>query len=185
MLIDDITRNTFKIQRALREIENTVRCQPFCSPSLQIKNPTVLKELVSVPWHEKLIDVISWIHYEFQGCVYITSGFRIETGIHNTNPLRAVDLRDSLFENPKEIANEINYIWDYGKSKYNVCHYHRSATCKDCGNRFDISIELGITDKTKCPDCLSKNLIDNAPHFHIQVRDETTRRKEEFDEIST
>ena len=176
--IDKVTGLTFQIVRLLRQIENTVRNIQTSQPVLTIKNGTVLKELILVPWHEKLIEVISWLDREQPGRIFFTSGWRPEAGIHGTKPLRAVDLRSSCFSNPHVIEHLINENWDYGKEPYQVCLYHRTATCQNCGRRFEVDTEHGVQNFTKCPECDTgwTRLRDNGKHFHIQVRNETRRR---------
>ncbi len=175
MLIDNVIISTFRIKKELNELEKIIRNYPTCGPALQIKNPTILQELVSVPWHPQLIEIISWLSYKFRGHIYFTSGYREEDGIHGTDPLRAIDLRSRVFDNPIEVRDLINLNWDYGKTNYQVCIYHRTATCRKCGNRFDIHVVEGITTDTQCPNCGSTNLIDNGTHFHTQVSNETKK----------
>lgn len=173
MLIDNVITSTMRIKKELNVLEKIIRDSPTSGPTLQIKNPTILQELVSVSWHKQLLEVISWLSYKFRGRIYFTSGYRDEDGIHGTKPLRAIDLRSRVFDNPIEVRDLINLNWYYGKDNYQVCMYHRTATCRRCGNRFDIHITDGITMDIQCRNCGSTTLIDNGVHFHIQVRDET------------
>ena len=95
--------------------------------------------------------------------------------IHNTDPLRADDLRAREFANPEITEAWINQNWDYGKKPYRVCMYHRSARCNKCANVFGIDTRKGLTRSQTCPSCAagSNSLVDLGPHFHIQVRNET------------
>jgi len=176
--IDKVVGLSCQIVRQLRQIEDIVRNMHTGQPMLGIKNGSVLKELILVPWHEKLIEVISWLDKKHPGQIVFTSGWRPEAGIHGTKPLRAVDLRSSCFSNPHVIEHLINENWDYGKEPYQVCLYHRTATCQNCGRRFEVDVEHGIRSSTQCPECDADwtKLRDNGRHFHIQVRNETRRR---------
>lgn len=176
-LSDKIIPITANMKKCLNDFEKCVRSFPQSEPFIGIKNPSTLREVVSVPWHPILIDVVCWVDYNFKGEVVITSGHRKgETGIHGTNPLRACDLRSRYFEVPKKAMEEINNAWDYGKAPYNVCLYHRVGKCLDCGAKINLNPDIGVTPKTYCVICKSNNIEDYGPHFHIQVRNETKRR---------
>ena len=176
--IDRVLELTHQIVRQLRQIEGIVRDMPLSQPIMGIKNGSVLKELILVPWHEKLIEVISWLDKKHPGHIVFTSGWRPEAGIHGTKPLRAVDLRSSCFGNPHVTEHLINENWDYGKKPFKVCLYHRTATCQNCGRRFEVDVDQGVRSTTRCPECGAEwtRLRDNGKHFHIQVRNETRRK---------
>ena len=185
MLIDRIILWTCEIAQRLKRIENAVRDLPGAQPMLFVKNSVVLREITCVPWHEKLIEIISWIDNKYPGQVMFTSGWRPEPGIHGTKPLRAVDLRSRNFENPVQVAREINQVFDYGKLPFKVCVYHRTATCRSCGYRDDTNkfwghekdrVDNGIKVEDSCPKCGGKKLRDNQRHMHIQSRDSTKKR---------
>lgn len=177
-LCDKVIPITSNIKRHINELEKQMRACPQSEPFIHIKNPSILKEVVVVPWHPNLIEVVSWVSYYFKGQVVITSAFRKDDfGIHGAIPLRACDLRSRYFDNPKEASNIINNNWDYGKVGFNVCLYHRVGVCIRCKSRIKLNPDIGVTANTYCNKCKSKEIEDLGPHFHIQARDETRRRE--------
>ena len=64
------------------------------SKKIEIKDTEVLKEIIDRKWHPILWDIISFVAEKYGLC--ITQGWReaLHPGdVHNTNPLRAIDLR--------------------------------------------------------------------------------------------
>lgn len=171
-VIDKIIPATAAIKQKLSEIEQAVRCNPNTDANIFIKNSTVLRELVSFPWHNKLIEVISWLHNKLPGCILLTSGHRTNSQIHNTNPLRAVDLRSSVFSEPFKVRDYINENWIYGDGVRNVCLFHRVIICKNCKNKQEADPTKSLYG-IKCVKCSNSNFEDWGPHFHIQVSDRT------------
>lgn len=146
---------------------------------IAIKSNTVFFELVIHAWHPVLLELITWMEKHYSGRVLITSGFRLDDGgIHETVPLRAVDLRSTSFHsyNPVYVAEEINDRWDYGKGRIKVCVFHRRGVCKTCRHKFELDVKLGVIASTKCPKCHGWKIKDYGPHFHLQVRNETRRK---------
>lgn len=170
---------TSEIKLCLNHLETACEaCGPPPQPdeTIGIKNHATFTEVVAVQWHERLQDVFRWVCRTYPGRVVVTSAFRAQdTGVHNTKPLRAVDLRSRMFTDPDRVADRINERWIYGDNAHEVCVYHRAAQCRNCGTRFDISKRYGIQPGIKCPECGTgfERLKDLGPHFHLQVRDET------------
>ena len=113
---------------------------------IKVKNIDILLSFVN--WHPKLKDVVIWFDFTFPGKLCITDGYRKgDKGCHGTEPLRAIDQRSWVFQDPKAIADKINAEWEYDPArsgKYLVCLYHKTKS--------------------------------GSPHFHIQVSDHTRRR---------
>ncbi len=71
-----------------------------------------------VRWHPKLIRVSLWI-LEITNEMVITSAFRPrkihddDSGIHTTDPLRAMDIRSYIYPKPEALRDRINRVWTY------------------------------------------------------------------------
>ena len=97
---------------------------------IRIKDSSILFNLLRVPYDGTLIDILVWLEEQYPGHVVFTSGFRSgDKGVHGTIPCRAVDLRSRIFKKPEEVANYINYHWeyDYKRPEIKVCVYHDSG----------------------------------------------------------
>lgn len=76
------------------------------------------RNVFGIAWHHKLVDVIMWIE-SLTGEVVITSGrrYRIihdkDSGIHLTDPLRALDLRHYVYNDWDHLCGVINAHWHY------------------------------------------------------------------------
>lgn len=173
-VIDKIIPVTASIKQKLSEIEKVVRCELGSDAYIRIKNSTVLSDLVNVSWHKNLIDVISWLHNKLPGCILITSGFRTNSSTHGTTPLRAVDLRSSVFSEPFKVCDYINENWFYGDSLHKVCLFHRVLICKSCKAKHEVN-PIKIPTNLICSKCNKSDFEDLGPHFHIQVSSETKR----------
>lgn len=124
---------------------------------------TVFHRLHSVSWHPNLVKVFDWTYNKLKNrkaTIRLTSGWRPfeeisgESGIHATDPLRAIDFTVVYFrkEETQELCIIGNAIWEYDYTrpdKYRVfnCHEHKTKA----------GILLGY-------------------HIHLQVH-ENTRRK--------
>jgi len=149
------------------------------SSMIQVKSAVVMQELIVVPWHPMLKEIIFWTMRQWSGHIIFTSGFRLgDKGVHGQDPLRGTDLRSRGFEAPQEVEHAINQEWDYGKEPHQVCLYHRTVRCGECGKKFEVDPDIGVVALTACPECHagSKSLKDFGPHFHLQSRDQTRRR---------
>ncbi len=168
---------TAKIHRRLDEIERATEAVQEAPVLVHAKDITVWGECVAVAWHPKLILLHAWLWAEYPGRLVATSAWREGDGIHGTIKLRAFDLRADTFPSARAVEKETNSAWDYGKPPYRCCVYHRTATCRTCGHRFEVEdIDGGIQPDDRCPKCSGGNLRDNGKHLHFQVRDETERR---------
>jgi len=175
----EIILHTAAIQTCLKQIDKAAReCRPALR-GIRVDSPDVVASVFRVGWHPKLIEILSWLYGHYPGRIVLTCGHRKSKwtnrpDVHNTDLLRAGDLRSREFPNPEVVEAWINQNWDYGKEPYQVCKYHRSARCK-CGNVFGIDTRKGLIQSQTCPSCAAdySSLVDLGPHFHIQVRNET------------
>jgi len=92
--------------------------------TLAFKNADQFRKYSGAALHKRLVDVLEWFIQRY-GYAVITSSVRSD-GIHSTYPLRAVDLRSSIYPQPDMVADEINRVWTYDPSRpqYQVCVYH-------------------------------------------------------------
>lgn len=81
---------------------------------LQIKNTTVLGSLMIHPAHPLLIELLKWVSVRFSNLV-ITGGYekRDYPSVHSVIPCRGVDIRSSIYEDPKAVVVDINTHWIY------------------------------------------------------------------------
>jgi hypothetical protein len=88
------------------------------SKSIAFSSDTIAHNFSDVRVHFKLTDLILWI-VDFTGEIVITSARRYRTihakdsGIHLTDPLRAVDCRYFVYNNPDKLVDIINANWLY------------------------------------------------------------------------
>ena len=90
----------------------------------KIKEPEVLNA------HPNLIKLMDWLTVEFPDLDVITSARRYTGGVHDTNPLRAVDVRCWDDDDGETVEVFTNTWWDYGKPGKNVCLYHDAGSGK-------------------------------------------------------
>lgn len=138
---------------------------------LNFKNLEVLYEALHVPWHIILIDIYAWI-LERVNSVTITSAFRWDSeGVHNTNPLRAFDLRSHDMPDPEKLHDDMNKFWVYDPARphMRVCVLH--AICPKCKTNHDVL--NGIVNV--CVSCGTD--ITSHWHFHVQCSNSTTDNK--------
>ena len=134
----------------------------------ETKQTKILGDALLVAWHPKLVELYLWelIRYGSERilvtCAYEDRGY---ASVHATVPLRGFDLRERLFKNAEEVAQDINHHWiyDVDRPELNVVRLH--AVCGKC--RFDH--EPPIRDV--CDGC-GKDIKYNW-HFHNQVHDNT------------
>jgi hypothetical protein len=80
---------------------------------IQVKSIEVLRALMGVNYHPRMLDLLLWVDGEFQHTI-ITSGYRHGRGsVHNLVPCRGVDLRSWVFEDPQDVTDKINEHWEY------------------------------------------------------------------------
>ena len=121
----------------------------FVQMGIEFKDKKAFDGFFKVRHHPKLAE-FNWWFLETFGEIFVTSGWRKKTtdsGVHETDPLRAEDLRYSIYNNPEKMEKDINNTWIYdpARPRYKVCKLH------DAGKE--------------------RNM-----HFHIQVHNNTTRR---------
>ena len=102
--------------------------------TLDYKNHKVLISMLTKAWHPKLIELLVWLTIRYSKNI-ITSAYREreihdkDSGIHGTDPLRAVDKRSRDYPDPEAIAADINahFIYDPIRPHYQVCVYHNTG----------------------------------------------------------
>ena len=131
--------------------------------NISFKNNDLFRSFCTIPRHPKLTEVLLWTSRLKKMEMVVTSDHRDkpihdkDPGIHNTDPLRAIDLRSWTMRNPELIAEKINKAWIYDpkRPEYKVCVYHEA--------------------KKTMPDGTIKKL---GFHFHCQTHDNTCRRED-------
>lgn len=110
--------------------------------SIQIKDCDILANLLSVKYHPKLPEVLTWIHEKYKEIV-ITCGYRHnDTGVHGQIPCRGIDLRSTTFADPKAVETDINNHWEYDPSRPDM----KVALLHDIGR--GIHFHIQVHDKT-------------------------------------
>jgi len=110
---------------------------------LQFKDNRIYAHFVEVPHHEKLVEFVAWFLGVF-GEAVITSAHRsrkihsADSGIHMTDPLRAVDLRYYIYSAPEAVRDYTNLVWTYDPSRphLQVCLLHNTGR----GRHFHIQV---------------------------------------------
>lgn len=80
------------------------------------------QNVLGVRWHPILVDLVWWV-VDFAGEVVATSGRRYrslyagDSGIHMTDPLRALDIRYYIYNNPDKLRDIINRAWQYDRTR--------------------------------------------------------------------
>ena len=104
------------------------------------KDLKVLRNMFAVEWHPSLIALFLWLNVRLsKGKVLVTSAYRKgDKGVHGTVPLRAIDIRSSVFKDPQQIVDDINECWKYDPNRPEMgCGlYH------DTGSGFHIHIQV-------------------------------------------
>lgn len=92
--------------------------------------------------HKNLDALLDWLGQEIPWYrLIITCHKRSDGGIHDTDPLRAVDLRCRDKHIGEYIETLINIWWDYGKPPYNCCLAHGAGS--------NYHLHLQVRDQTK------------------------------------
>ncbi len=107
------------------------------------KNKQIFINAHKVMWHPLLMEVVWWI-YEEREEIIITSAYREkpiyakDSGIHSTHPLRAVDIRSWIYNDPKRFEHRINSHWTYDSTRpqKRVAKYHYGAN----GNHIHLQV---------------------------------------------
>lgn len=174
----DIALQVRHIKQNIIIIEQIARDMPDYSSMIQVKSATIMRELIVVPWHPMLKEIIFWTIEQYPGLIVFTSGFRIGGGVHGQDPLRGIDLRSREFDKPRDVEYRINQKWNYGKEPYQVALYHQTVRCEKCKTKFEVDPDIGVIASTACPKCHAGGgfLKDFKPHFHLQCRSESSKR---------
>ncbi len=89
---------------------------------------------VLVGWHPMLIEIYAWIYSKYGDKVIITCAHeaRDYDSTHDVDPLRAIDIRSWIFNNPQAIENVINDCWIYDpeRPEMQVAKYHDTGRGK-------------------------------------------------------
>ena len=82
---------------------------------IDYKNDSVLRSLLIKGWNPILIDVLIWLEGKYPKHLLLTQGYedRDYPSTHSVDPLRAFDIRSTVFDKPQEIVDYINSIWIY------------------------------------------------------------------------
>jgi len=117
---------------------------------------TLFHRFHEVPWHPNLVKVFDWVYGKLKNrkaTIRLTSGWRPpdeilgESGIHATDPLKAVDFTVVYFhaDETRELCNIGNSSWEYDytrPSKYQVFvpHEYRTKTGKLLGYHIHLQV---------------------------------------------
>ena len=99
---------------------------------IRYKDESVFRSCLWNEWDATLIDVVCWTYKLFvsYGKPFVaTCGWRAKrhsNDLHGEVPMRALDARSKVFDQPERIAAEINHNWQYDKARPEmlVCVYH-------------------------------------------------------------
>ena len=101
-----------------------------------------------VCWHQNLVKLIMWLA-EYTGEIVITSGRRYralyagDSGIHMTDPLRAMDIRYYIYNDPDKLCDIINQAWEYDRTRPRF----QCAKLHDTGR--GLHFHLQVHDRTR------------------------------------
>ena len=90
--------------------------------SIIINDHKSLKGLLMVPFHPRMVGLMLWIFIRLSKVIF-SSTFREkkvhdkDTGIHMTNPCRAIDISSHIYEDPESICSDINEHWKYDEKR--------------------------------------------------------------------
>ena len=101
--------------------------------SIIIANLDVLKGVGEVAWHPILTRLAQW-------CAARYSNFRIScaheqrnyASVHDTDPLRGLDIGTKKFDDPKLVEQDINQCWEYDHTRNNLTCAVYHAICPAC-----------------------------------------------------
>jgi len=81
---------------------------------IQIKNIDVLESMLIHPAHPKLIELLKWFSVRYSNTVF-TGMFeeRDYPSVHSTIPVRGMDIRSRVFDDPQAVADDVNNNWIY------------------------------------------------------------------------
>lgn len=114
---------------------------------LQFKNINVFYSFTGHALHPQLAAVLYWTWQKFAD-VIVTSAWRPhpihlhDSGIHTTDPLRAVDLRSWIYPDPQMVVDLLNNSFKYDplRTRLNV------AICHNTGH--GVHFHIQVHDRT-------------------------------------
>jgi len=115
--------------------------------SIRIVDSKAFRALLEVPYHPKMIALALWFIYR-NNFPTITSGYRKDkihendSGIHCTNPCRALDFSATKLIHPESVADDINAHWRYDPERPEM----KCAVYHDVG--FGHHLHLQVHDNT-------------------------------------
>jgi len=116
--------------------------------TVQIKSWKVLRGMLVVAFHPRMIGMALWIVTRYSNVVF-TSAYRPkkihdkDSGIAATIPCRHLDIRSWIYKEPQKIVDDINEHWIYDpKRPHLTC-----AVLHDTGK--GVHIHLQCHDRTK------------------------------------
>ena len=117
--------------------------------AIGLKNLNVLEDMLKVGWSPILIAVLKWMIVRYsKDHILITSAYREgDPGVHGINPLRGLDLRSTVFEDPEQVVEDINSHWKYDPSRPEM----KVALLHDVGKgiHFHVQVHPNTIYKTK------------------------------------
>ena len=114
---------------------------------IKIIDPKVFKALLEVTYHPKMIELALWYAWSFNTPI-ITSAYRKnkvwdgDSGIHMTNPCRAIDWSCEGLTDCHKVTEEINNHWIYDPDRPEK----KCAMCHNVG--LGLHIHTQVHDKT-------------------------------------
>ena len=104
---------------------------------LAFKDATVMLEIIEYPVHPKLCALLLWISQLYDRIIF-TSGKRDGDTVHNTVPLRGIDIRSRVYHDPKKICEHINKMWVYDPKR----PLKKCAKYHDTGSGFHFHLQV-------------------------------------------
>ena len=107
---------------------------------IAFKDMKVLRAMFTVAWHPYLIALLMWLKVRYhKTSVVITDAYRDgDKGVHGSVPLRGLDLRSTVFENPQQICDDINNEWLYDPKRPDM----KVAILHDIGKGIHIHLQV-------------------------------------------
>lgn len=99
--------------------------------SVVIKDQNIFYTLLGMKADRKLIDVLCWMIFIKEWPVVVTDFFRKGSrGVHGTDPVRGLDIRSSIYADPRAVEFEVNENWVYDNTRPDkqVALYHNAGT---------------------------------------------------------
>jgi len=81
---------------------------------IRIKNTEVLESMLMHPAHPNLIKLLQWFCVRYSQTVF-TGMFeeRDYPSVHSVVPVRGMDARSRIYEDPQGVADDVNENWRY------------------------------------------------------------------------